>query len=235
MSLSKVINKIDVHPSESWDPLQLLTPFGFNSGSGPRIKSGVGLLIFAFALILLPASFAQAKTVTFQTKTWELPTLQAKLVDQTFARNDFSLSDVMAAAIFGSASTQPTWLLDDGTVSQIAEIQKQVDQKARDAVLEIKNNFATTFDPGQSGQVVDLYLLRWRLASDMASLTLPVIISEPNNVLAQTNTLGINELVAAGESNFTGSPNNRIHNINFGATKVHGRIVFPRHELSFIK
>ncbi len=199
------------------------------------LSNPIKLIFLLSALVLVPASFAQAKTVTFQTKTWELPAQQAKLVDQTFARNDFSLSEVMASAIFGSASTQPTWLLDEGTVSQIAEIQKQVDQKAHDAVLEIKNNFATTFDPGQSGQVVDLYLLRSQLTSDMASMTLPVIISEPNNKLDQTNTLGINELVATGESNFTGSPKNRIHNINVGATKFNGIIVQAGQEFSFNK
>jgi len=51
--------------------------------------------------------------------------------------------------------------------------------------------------------------------------------------LNQTNSLGINELVAVGESNFKGSHHNRIVNITVGAKTFDGIIIQPGAEFSF--
>lgn len=46
---------------------------------------------------------------------------------------------------------------------------------------------------------------------------------------------GIKELVGQGVSNFRGSPKNRIHNIDTGASKFNGVLIKPGEEFSFIK
>jgi vancomycin resistance protein YoaR len=94
---------------------------------------------------------------------------------------------------------------------------------------------AVNFDPGQNGRVLDLYALRQSLASEMVLINLPVVDTSGKGSLADTNNLGIRELVATGESNFKGSPNNRIHNITVGAAKFNGLIIAPGEEFSFNK
>jgi vancomycin resistance protein YoaR len=54
-------------------------------------------------------------------------------------------------------------------------------------------------------------------------------------VLADTNNLGIKELVAVGESDFSGSPRNRRVNIGVGASRFQGLILKPGEEFSFNK
>ncbi len=192
-------------------------------------------LIFISLLLFLPAVLAHAKTLTFQDKHWEVPADQAQLVNQGFVRNDFDLPDVAQAALFGNAVKQSTRLLDETSVNDIEQIEQEVDQQAHQAVLEITDSVATKFGPGQNGQVIDLYALRALLTSDMILIDLPVVETSGKGSLADTNDLGIKELVATGESNFAGSPSNRIHNIKVGADKFNGLIISPGQEFSFDK
>ena len=48
------------------------------------------------------------------------------------------------------------------------------------------------------------------------------------------NDLGIKEIIGTGHSNFAGSPNNRIHNINNGAQSISGILIAPDEEFSLI-
>lgn len=48
------------------------------------------------------------------------------------------------------------------------------------------------------------------------------------------NDLGIVELLGTGESDFKGSPSNRIHNIGIGADTLHGVLIKPGEEFSLI-
>lgn len=190
-------------------------------------------LIFISLLLFLPVSLARAKTLSFQDKHWELAANAGQMVDQNSVRNDFTLLDVASEAILGTSMKRSAALLDDTTLSAMEQIRQEVDQKAHDGVLEIKENIATNFDPGQNGQALDLYSLRGLLVSDMTSVELPILISQPQHSLAESNNLGIKELVAFGESNFTGSPKNRIHNITVGANKFNGLIIAPGEDFSF--
>ncbi len=47
--------------------------------------------------------------------------------------------------------------------------------------------------------------------------------------------LGIKEIIGTGESNFSGSPKNRIHNINVGANTLDGMLIKPNEEFSLVK
>lgn len=47
------------------------------------------------------------------------------------------------------------------------------------------------------------------------------------------SSLGIKELIGHGESNFRGSPKNRIHNIKVATEKFHGILIEPGQEFSF--
>lgn len=48
-------------------------------------------------------------------------------------------------------------------------------------------------------------------------------------------TLGLKELIGRGETSFTGSPDNRVHNITVGASKLNGAIIPKDQEFSTLK
>lgn len=105
--------------------------------------------------------------------------------------------------------------------------------------LGIKNNFAVIFSPPSDGIFVDasentLKLLN-SLENNQSSMDLDFSSSSPKSLLSDTNSLGINELIATGVSNFKGSPNNRRHNIKVGVGKFKGLIIQKGEEFSFNK
>src|SRR6185369_9524297 len=101
--------------------------------------------------------------------------------------------------------------------------------------LVIEGKVAKEFNPGQNGQNLDVYTLRAMLLAGQANPSLPVVDSAPVKKLSDTNNLGINELVAVGESDFKGSPKNRIHNVTVGTDKFNGLIIDKGEEFSFNK
>jgi vancomycin resistance protein YoaR len=97
--------------------------------------------------------------------------------------------------------------------------------------LEIVDNRVATFTPAQIGSVVDVFqssLAAMRaLELGKPSSELIVYNIDPEKSLSDTNTLGINELVAEGVSKFNGSPKNRRWNIAVGVEKMKG-ILLPQ-------
>ncbi len=71
------------------------------------------------------------------------------------------------------------------------------------------------------------------LLENKPSVQLSVDIVEPEITLEKINNLGIKTLIAKGESDFIGSHNARIHNIETGAAKFNGAIIKPGEEFSF--
>lgn len=58
-------------------------------------------------------------------------------------------------------------------------------------------------------------------------------IISPKVATKNIDNLGITSLIGKGSSNFGGSPKNRVHNINVGASKFHGVLIKPGEEFSF--
>ena len=56
---------------------------------------------------------------------------------------------------------------------------------------------------------------------------------EPAITSEEVNDLGITDLIGRGETDFSGSPANRIHNIQVGSNQYHGLIIAPGEEFSF--
>src|SRR5690606_29560789 len=65
--------------------------------------------------------------------------------------------------------------------------------------------------------------------------TKDLILAEaaPEMTLADTNNLGINERIGFGESYYSGSIPNRIHNVSLTAQRINMAIVPPGKEFSF--
>lgn len=118
-------------------------------------------------------------------------------------------------------------------------VEPQINREVQEAKLIIRNGYATDFSPDQEGYALDLdesiNTISASLLSPDNEVELSVEVQKPRTILAETNTQGINTLIARGESDFSGSPANRRHNIRVGAEKFDGVIVPSGEILSFIR
>jgi len=112
-----------------------------------------------------------------------------------------------------------------------------LNQASQSAVLEIENDQVVAFQPHTIGQSVDLPATIKKINRALfirATTTAPAVVStKPPRTLSQTNSLGIKELVAHGESDFSGSTRSRINNIQVGAARFNGVLLKPGQEFSF--
>ena len=124
-------------------------------------------------------------------------------------------------------------------------IASEIEKPAKNALFKIEQGKVVAFALAQDGQTIDLIKLipqieQTLLASvgtDQTEVTLTIPLT---SVKAQINSqnaddLGIKELIASGESDFTGSPGHRIHNIQVGASLFNGLLLTPSEEFSFNK
>lgn len=127
----------------------------------------------------------------------------------------------------------------DKIAQYVSTLAPQINQKVQEPELTIENNKAVSFVPPQDGTVLDVYAstiaaLR-ALKTNSTSTQLSVSVSKPQKKLSEINDLGIQELIARGESFFPGSPKNRRHNIKVGVSRMQGVIIQPGEEFSFNK
>lgn len=121
-------------------------------------------------------------------------------------------------------------------VTQYANNQNTHAENAR---MATKNGRVVDFSPGKDGLVIDtratsMALLQSIVNNNSAS---PVVgfTTKPTNALADTNTLGIRELLASGISDFSNSSKNRQANIEAGMQQVKGALINPGETFSFGK
>lgn len=119
------------------------------------------------------------------------------------------------------------------------QIAKNVNVQASEPSIKIESGRATEFTPPQTGKVLDRYNSTLKiidaLQRGVTTIDLVVQTTEPQKQLSELNNLGITELIGRGESKFTGSPRNRVHNITVGSEKMKGVIIAPNEEFSFNK
>ncbi len=123
--------------------------------------------------------------------------------------------------------------------THLAEIAKTIDRPTTNARLETEGKRAIVFSAGQAGFRVYQQETIQELTNNILGqppikqTKLIADVAPPRISLSQTNNLGINILIGQGNSNFGGSPNNRIHNIKTGTAKFNGLILNPGEEFSF--
>ncbi len=203
-------------------------------GYSSVVKQSLAMGFAMLSLLALP-KLADAKTLTYQDKTWEVTPTTGNFVTKVSVRSDLNLSAISSSALLGTTDLQKDQLLDEETALMIREMASEINQKAQDAHLVLEGKVATEFIPDRNGQGLDVYELRGLLNNSDQNISLPVLVSRPTVTLAQINNLGIKELVAVGESDFSGSPRNRIHNVTVGAAKFNGLIIDQGEEFSFNK
>lgn len=126
--------------------------------------------------------------------------------------------------------------------SWVGEFAKGFDRPAQNAFFRYDNGRVKEFKPGNTGVAVEqetlagliLEALNRLELSDMAiNLAVPYILTDPEVKTAEVNDLGITELLARGESRFTGSIPNRVFNIKHAAQMMDGVLIAPGETFSF--
>ncbi|MBU1179935.1 VanW family protein, partial [Patescibacteria group bacterium] len=119
------------------------------------------------------------------------------------------------------------------------EISKEIDVLSRDAKFNIKDGRVVEFQTSRLGLKVDEEATRAALNSILLNgyPTINAIVETdtPKLTTADTNDFGVSELLGRGESDFKGSPQNRVHNIQTGAKILNGILLKPGEEFSIIK
>jgi len=129
-------------------------------------------------------------------------------------------------------------------------IVPQVNRKPVNAQLEYKNKKVEVFSLSYEGVSLEIEKSRnaicvntfreenyKEMEKELSSVSISLITEkiQPEITTESIDNMGITALLATGESNFYGSPKNRIHNITVGASKFHGILIGPEDEFSFNK
>lgn len=117
-------------------------------------------------------------------------------------------------------------------------VAPSINREAQNARFELSDGRVTQFALPQAGQTLNIprtishanaYLAKGERTVPLAvDVTSPAVTSSTD-----ITSLGLTALLAVGESDFAGSPKNRIHNITVGASRYHGLLIPPGQEFSF--
>ncbi|MEX0877463.1 MAG: VanW family protein [Candidatus Spechtbacterales bacterium] len=109
--------------------------------------------------------------------------------------------------------------------------------KPVNAAFEVRNGKVEAFSLAKPGLELNMEEsaknIRELLDKGEAEGLLAFNTTDPEITSESIDNLNITALIGRGESDFTGSPNNRRHNINVGAEKYHGILIEPGEEFSF--
>lgn len=127
----------------------------------------------------------------------------------------------------------------------LKSLAPKVNRKPVNAALQFADGKISVFAISKPGVEMDqvkssqaLYEQFFRpenFTPETGTITVKLLTKEtqPDVTTENIDNLGITALLASGESNFAGSPRNRVHNINIGANKFNGVLVKPGETFSF--
>jgi len=124
----------------------------------------------------------------------------------------------------------------------------QINQEPVNAQLEAKDGKVEVFSLDHDGLALNieksaneiaklLFVSDNYLNDPKNSISVDLIVDNvtPEITIESIDNMGITSLLSTGESDFSGSPNNRRHNISVGSSKFHGILIGPGDEFSFVK
>ena len=130
--------------------------------------------------------------------------------------------------------------LEDEILTDILEsMHETIDitpTNARFAMINGKVNEFAASSPGLSvNDEANISLLTDTLGNTESNLIVQTIVEEPDVTTSSVNNLGITEILGVGQSDFSGSPYNRVQNIKNGASKLNGLLIAPDETLSLVE
>ena len=119
------------------------------------------------------------------------------------------------------------------------EISDSVNIEPQNPVLSFQGGNLKIVAPPKSGKTLDIKESTKKIQEKILNKETKIILSltkaEPDITGETIKELEIETLVGSGNSNFAGSPKNRVHNIKIGASKFNGVLIGPNEEFSFNK
>jgi len=121
----------------------------------------------------------------------------------------------------------------------LTQLTPGINKEPVNGQLTIENGRVKMFALSQNGRRLNLAKSAEKITQEIfkgnKNINLVIDEIEPEISSKTIDTLGLLDLIGEGTSNFAGSPKNRIHNINIGATKFNGILIKPGEEFSFNK
>lgn len=121
---------------------------------------------------------------------------------------------------------------------RLVEINFEVAKPPRNAQFSVVEGKVAIFEPSMDGSEIDLDAMTADITPDsvVEQSTRPLIIkaTAPTITIGDLNELGIKELLAVGESDFSGSSTARIHNIRTATERLDGIVIKPGEEFSMV-
>ncbi|TSC66013.1 MAG: hypothetical protein G01um101477_260 [Candidatus Doudnabacteria bacterium Gr01-1014_77] len=214
------------------------------------LKYNIGLLILGVVFFSL-SERAQAFTLVTEEQEFNIPSSDFKVWQKPTATSlkFVALEPEKNAEVFvltelglrNKTKTKSTFVNYNvpAIYSSLKDIASEINGDPEDAVFKTENGVAVEFNPGRNGRDLDTKSSIDQIVSDLdeekTQSTLVINETESNVKLSDTNDMGINELIAFGESNYSGSPANRIFNIKVGVNKEKGTILAQGETFSFNK
>ncbi|HHD92378.1 MAG TPA: hypothetical protein ENL06_02005 [Candidatus Portnoybacteria bacterium] len=120
----------------------------------------------------------------------------------------------------------------------LIKLSSEINQAPINAQVNFENGKVKVFHLARWGKEVDIQKSIFEIENGLEQQQKRIrLVINPIKPLIVNNQdiekLGIKDLLAVGESSFSGSPLNRIHNIKIGASKVSGLLIKPNEEFSF--
>lgn len=182
-------------------------------------------------------------------RSWEIKPPQLDFLGESGQKNDFLGMDI---ALDAQSLEQTQDLLSSTTEGGVdlekvkkylrEEIAPGIDRAKTSVTLDMDENGNVTFEgTGLYGRRLDIEaaanMLKTALENNIEFITLPLITEAPEVTVKseKLKEMGVVEWVSSGETDFAGSPRNRVHNIDTGLEKFQGTIVAPGEEFSFGK
>ncbi len=129
----------------------------------------------------------------------------------------------------------------------VEKIKKYFDDKGlsadievlvQDAKFKLNNGKVTEFMDSHEGRIIDWVKTTAEfekiISDNKKDFDLVIEVVQPKVMNSEVNDLGIGTLLGTGESDFKGSPVNRVHNIGVGADTLDGLLINPGEEFSLI-
>ncbi len=121
----------------------------------------------------------------------------------------------------------------------LQEIALEINLEPVEPRLKIEDGRAVEFQVAADGLILNQektsQLIAQALLNNQQEIDLIVDKINPTPLPQDFDSLGIKELVGVGDSNFSGSPSNRRHNIRIGAEKLNGLLIKPDEEFSLVE
>ncbi len=204
----------------------------------------------------------QLASLVFHPITLELKSVDAEITQTATAGAVASVENILEISGLTLTHDDKTWIIDkdtliswlefqvqdnevvvgvnqENTVAFLEDIATEINVTATDAKFELDGNRVTEFQPSRDGVKVDVEQsyeqINTHVMLGRQEAVALVVAVDPAKVANQDlNDLGIIDLLGRGQSNFSGSPANRRHNIKVGAESLDGVLIEPGEEFSLL-